>query len=321
MNKVWRLIGIRLALGCATLLVVSLVVFIAVSSLPGDVAEETLGSQATPEAVEVFRKQLGLDLPPYIRYFDWLGKVLAGEFGRSFVSNRPIAGLIGDRLVNTLYLAAFAGAIAVTLGLSLGILLARYRGSWLDRLMNAFVLTCISLPQFLIAYLLIIALAVDRQWFPPLAYVDGTTGLGTRLYVSALPALVLAITTAAHIMRMTRASIVSVMSSPYMEMARLKGVDPRRLILTHALPNALAPIISVVALNLAYLVVGVVIVEVIFVYPGLGQLLIDAVSKRDIPVIQIVALIFAMTYVLLNTAADIATILVNPRILHPRQGG
>lgn len=320
MSKVWRLVAVRLALGCATLLVVSLVVFIAVSSLPGDVAEETLGSQATPDAVAAFRQQLGLDLPPHVRYFDWLGKLVTGDFGRSFVSNRPIAGLIGERLVNTLYLALFAGVIAVSVGLSLGVLLALHRGGWFDRAMNAFVLTCISLPQFLIAYLLIIALAVDRQWFPPLAYVDAGTGLGARLYASALPALVLAITTSAHIMRMTRASIVSVLSSPYMEMARLKGVDPRRLILRHALPNALAPIISVVALNLAYLVVGVVIVEVIFVYPGLGQLLIDSVSKRDIPVVQIVALIFAMTYVLLNTAADIATIVVNPRILHPRQG-
>lgn len=320
MSKIWRLIAVRLALGCATLLVVSLVVFVAVSALPGDAAEETLGSQATPEAVEAFRTQLGLDLPPHVRYFDWLGRLVTGDFGRSFVSNRPIAGLIADRLVNTLYLAAFAGVIAVSVGLTLGIVLALYRDSWLDRALNAFMLTCISLPQFLIAYLVIIALAVSWPLFPPLAYVDATTGLATRLYVSALPAIVLAVTTSAHIMRMTRASIVSVLSSPYVEMARLKGVDPKRVILTHALPNALAPIISVVALNLAYLVVGVVIVEVIFVYPGLGQLLIDSVSKRDIPVVQVVALIFALTYVLLNTAADVATIVVNPRILHPRQG-
>lgn len=318
MSKVLRLVGIRLALGCVTLLAVSLMVFAAVSALPGDAAEETLGAQATPESVEAFRRQLGLDVPPHIRYFDWLGKIATGDFGRSFVSNRPIAGLIEERFVNTLFLAAFAGTIAVSIGLVLGSILALYRDSWFDRAMNALILTSISLPQFLIGYLAIIFLAVVWPVFPPMSYVDGSTSLTARLYASALPALVLSISTSAHVMRMTRASIVSTLSSPYIEMARLKGLSDKRIIVSHALPNALAPIISVVALNLAYLVVGVVLVEVIFVYPGLGQLLIDAVSKRDIPVVQVVALIFALTYVVLNTIADIVTIIVNPRILHSR---
>ncbi|MFQ5437232.1 MAG: ABC transporter permease, partial [Paracoccaceae bacterium] len=183
---------------------------------------------------------------------------------------------------------------------------------------NAATLTTIATPEFFVAYILILFLASLNQVFPSLANIDETMGLGQRIYKSALPALTLTLVIVAHMMRMTRATIINLLASPYIEMARLKGISASRIIVGHALPNAWAPIATVIALNLAYLVVGVVVVEVVFVYPGVGQLMVDAVRSRDIPVVQACALIFAGTYILLNLAADVIGIITNPRILHPR---
>jgi peptide/nickel transport system permease protein len=228
------------------------------------------------------------------------------------------SGELGTRLWNTLFLAAYAAVIAVPLSLALGILAALYRNSWYDRLVNSATLTSISFPEFFVAYIMIAVFAVGWRWFPAIVNVTPDTPLDERLYKAFLPAIVLTMVITAHMMRMTRAAIINLMASPYIEMARLKGLTRRRIILHHALPNALAPIINVIALNLAYLVVGVVVVEVVFVYPGLGQLIIDSVTKRDIPVVQACSLIFALTYILLNLLADILSILSNPRLLHPR---
>jgi peptide/nickel transport system permease protein len=312
------MIATRCALGLLTLFIVSVLVFAAVNLLPGDVAEEILGQNRTPETVAAIRKELHLDRPPLERYEDWIGGVMQGEFGNSLASGRPVRELIGSRLQNSFFLAGVAAAIAVPLSLVLGMLAALYRGRTADRLISTLALTAISLPEFFIAYLLIYLLSVELRLLPAIANIPAAASFGERLYRTLLPALTLTLAVSAHIIRMTRAAIISLMSSPYIEMARLKGLAPSRIIAHHAMPNALAPIINVVALNLAYLIVGVVVVEVVFVYPGLGQLLVDSVSKRDVTVVQTATLVFATTYILLNLLADVLSIATSPRLMHRR---
>lgn len=318
MHPLIRLIGHRLVLGLLTLFVVSLMIFLAVELLPGDLAQAILGQTATPETVAAFRKQLGLDLPPHIRYLSWLGDMVQGDFGESLATKREIADLLAGRLGNTLFLASLAAVIAVPVSLALGILAALYRNSWLDRGVNLAALAVVSLPEFFVAYILIVFLAVNSGIFPSISNIGPDMAFGDRIYRTLLPALTLTLAVTAQMMRMTRAAIINLLASPYIEMARLKGLSPSRIILHHALPNALAPIINVIALNLAYLIVGVVVVEVVFVYPGLGQLMVDSVSKRDLPVVQACAMIFATTYILLNLLADVLSTVSNPRLLHPR---
>ena len=244
--------------------------------------------------------------------------MLQGDFGQSLANKREISDLIGVRLGNTLFLAFIAAIISVPLALGLGILAALYRNTLYDRAVNVFTLSSISFPEFFVAYILILVLAVQLGWFPSISNIGHELGLWERVYRTVLPALTLTLVVVAHMMRMTRAAIINLMASPYIEMATLKGLTRGRIIVKHALPNALAPIINVVVINLAYLVVGVVIVEVVFVYPGLGQLLIDAVRARDLPVVQATGLIFAAAYILLNLTADVLSIMTNPRLLHPR---
>ncbi len=318
MNDIIKMVAQRLALGVLTLFVVSIIIAGAVELLPGDLAQEILGQSATEENLAQFRKELGLDKPLYERYLSWLGGMVQGDFGKSLANKRQISELIGYRLWNTLYLAAIAAIIAVPLSLFLGILAALYRNGLYDRAVNVTTLSSISFPEFFVAYILILILSVHLEWLPSISNISPDLSAGERLERAILPALTLTLVVVAHMMRMTRAAIINLLASPYIEMARLKGLKPGRIITKHALPNALAPIINVVVLNLAYLIVGVVVVEVVFVYPGLGQLLVDSVSKRDIPVVQACCLIFAMTFILLNLLADVLSILSNPRLLHPR---
>lgn len=311
------MIAKRLGLGLLTLFAISVIIFLATELLPGDLARSILGQSATEETVAAFQRELGLDQPAHIRYVQWLAGAVQGDFGTSLANRRPIADLIGTRLANTMFLAIYAAAIAVPLSLILGILAALYRNSWFDRGANALALSAISFPEFFVAYILIFVLA-QSGLFPSMARIDSTTTFADALYRAFLPALTLTLVVTAHMMRMTRAAIINLLASPYIEMAHLKGLPPARIILVHALPNALAPIITVIALNLAYLITGVVVVEAVFVYPGLGQLMVDSVSKRDIPVVQAVALIFAAAYVLLNLLADVLATLSNPRLIHPK---
>jgi len=313
-----RLIATRAVLGVLTLLAVSAVIFICTQILPGDVASAVLGQQATPESLQVFRQELGLDKPAYIRYFSWLFGVLHGDFGVALTNQRTIIEELRPRFLNTLFLASYAAVLAVPLGVGLGILSALREGKLSDRVSNIVTLIAISVPEFFVGYILIILLAIDWPWFPSLATVFEGMGLGERLYVATLPALTLVLVVTAHMLRMTRSSVLSIMSTPYVEMAFLKGLTRTRVIARHALPNAAGPIISVVALDLAYLVVGVVVVENVFVYPGVGQYMVDAVAKRDVPVVQACGLVFAAVFVGLNTIADILSIIVNPRLRHPR---
>ena len=322
MNAILKTVLQRLALGFVTLFVVSALISASVELLPGDFAKAILGQAATPDTVKAFEKQVGLDRSPVTRYFSWMGGVLQGDFGTSYVARegytRTVVSLIVPRLMNTLFLAAMTAIIAVPLALILGMLAALYRNTLFDRLINVTTLTAISSPEFFIAYILVLFLVARAHLFPALSTVDEDTGFAERIYRCTLPALTLLLVIVAHMMRMTRAAIINLLASPYIEMSRLKGISPRRIILHHALPNAWAPIANVIAVNLAYLIVGVVVVEVVFVYPGIGQLMVDAVSKRDLPVVQSCALVFAATYILLNLAADIVAIVTNPRLLHPR---
>ncbi|MEZ5880371.1 MAG: ABC transporter permease [Nitratireductor sp.] len=316
----------RLGLGVVTLFFVSLIIFSSIEMLPGDFGEAVLGQAATEETVAAFRRELGLDKPAWLRYVDWIASVAQGDFGTSFSGrassgvdrSREVVDLVAPRLWNTLFLAAYAAVISVPLALFLGITAALYRNSFYDRFVNAATLTTISTPEFFVAYILILLLASLNPWFPSLANVTADTPFWERIYRTSLPALTLTLVIVAHMMRMTRAAIISLLASPYIEMAKLKGVSASQVILKHALPNAWAPIATVIAFNLAYLVVGVVVVEVVFVYPGIGQLMVDAVTTRDIPVVQACALIFAATYIILNLIADIIGIVTNPRLLHPR---
>ncbi len=313
-----RLIATRFALGILTLLAVSVLIFICTQILPGDVASAVLGQQATPESLKVFRAELGLDRPAYIRYLSWLFGVLHGDFGKSLTNGRVIISELTPRFINTLFLAGYAAVIAVPFAVGLGILSAIREGRLTDRLANILTLIAISVPEFFVAYILIIIFSIQLGWFPSLATVDSDMNIWQRIYVAFLPALTLTMVVMAHMLRMTRNSVLSIMSTPYIEMAFLKGLTRSRVVAFHALPNALGPIVSVVALNLAYLIVGVVVVENVFVYPGVGQYMVDAVAKRDVPVIQACGLVFAGVFVTLNTLADILAILANPRLRRKR---
>ena len=316
----------RLGLGLATLFVVSIIIFSAIEMLPGDFGQAILGQAATQETVAAFRRELGLDQPAYLRYLQWVGGALQGDLGTSFSGrnasgidrSRAVVDLIAPRLWNTLFLAGLTAVIAVPVALALGVSTALFRNSAYDRTVNTATLTTISFPEFFVAYILILLLASLYPVFPSLANVDDSTHLAERAFRTALPALTLTLVIVAHMMRMTRAAIINLLASPYIQMARLSGASQTEVIIKHALPNAWAPIATVIAFNLAYLVVGVVVVEVVFVYPGVGQLMVDAVTSRDIPVVQGCALIFAITYILLNLIADIIGIITNPRLLHPK---
>ena len=308
----------RLLLGVLTLFAVSILIFVCTEILPGDVASAVLGQGATPAVLVIFRKELGLDLPAYLRYWNWLVGALQGDLGVALTNKRVIVDEVMPRLGNTLFLATYAALIAIPLAVGLGVYSAINEGKVADKASNILTLIAISFPEFFIAYLLIIFFAVNVEWFPSLSTVSPGMPFSERLYQSTLPAITLTLLVAAHMLRMTRSSVLSVMSTPYIEMAFLKGAKRGRVIVRHALPNAAAPIITVIALNLAYLVVGVVVIEAVFVYPGLGQLMVDAVSKRDVPVIQACGLVFAFVFVLLNTLADVMVILVNPRLRHKR---
>lgn len=308
----------RLCLSLILLVAVSLMIFVGVEALPGDFASTYLGQAATPQAVANIQAQLGLDQPLFTRYLQWLGGALTGDFGTSWASRMPVADQIAGRMGNSLFLAGVAAIIAIPLAILLGLLAVLTRDTLADRAINVVTLAAISLPEFFVGYLLILVFAVNFgiATFPSTIFAGMT--LGAKLQAIALPVATLVLVVLAHMMRMTRAAIISVLSSAYMETAQLKGLGAWRAIVRHAAPNAIAPIINVVALNLAYLIVGVVVVEVVFVYPGMGQYMVDAVTVRDMPVVQACGLIFAAVYILLNMAADIIAIASNPRLRHPR---
>ncbi|RAZ84747.1 ABC transporter permease [Mesorhizobium hawassense] len=317
-SPVLKLVAQRIALGIFLLFAVSVLIFAGTQILPGDVAQSILGQSATPEAVANLRQELGLNDPAYMRYFQWVGGVLTGDLGKALTTRQEITVTLMPRLWNTLFLAFWAAAVSIPLSIILGLIAVRFRNGPVDKAISGFALASTSLPEFFIGYLLILFLAVKLQWFPSISTVyDGMPFL-EKLKAIVLPVIALVIVVLAHMMRMTRAAILNVMQSAYIETAELKGLSALDIICKHAFPNAIAPIVNVVMLNMAYLVVGVVVIEVIFVYPGMGQYLVDHVVKRDVPVVQAVGLIFAAVYIGLNIVADVAAILANPRLRHPK---
>lgn len=318
-----QLLAGRLVLSGITLLAVAVIIFAGTEVLPGDVAQAILGRSATPESLAALREKLGLDDPAHVRFWLWLTDFAQGELGRSlstgfFGAETTINEEVGQRLWNTILLAGLAALIALPPALILGMIAAVRPNSTYNRVINIVSLSAISMPEFFIAYVLIAVVAVQLGWFPSMAPVSATTEFWDRMYVMALPILTLVAVSFAYILRMTRACIVDVLSHSYIEMAALKGLRTWRIVALHAFPNAIGPIANVIALTLAYLVVGVVVVEVVFVYPGMGQYLVDAVSKRDIPVVQACSLIFAAIYVGLNLVADFVAIIANPRLRYPK---
>ena len=313
-----QLILRRLGIGLVTLWVVSLLLFAGTELLPGDVAQAILGQSATPENLAAIRNQLGLDRPAWQRYLEWLAGMLRGDFGLSLSAQAPVWNLIGERLGNTLMLASLTAVFAVPLSLALGLSAAMVPGTLWDRTVSVGSLLVISVPEFFLATLFVLVFAVTLRWLPAQARVVEYRSFGELLWSLAMPIVTLTAAILAHMSRMTRAAVLNVMSAPYIEMAILKGVPRRRLVLRHALPNAIGPIVNVIALNLAYLVSGIVVVETIFNYPGLARLTVDAVAKRDMPLLQGCVALFCVAYILLILLADIVSVVTNPQLRYPK---
>ena len=313
-SEIPTMIAKRLILSVITLLIVSFAVFFATNMLPGDTAAILLGQAATPEAVEGLRHAMHLDEPAVLRFLRWLGGVVTGDLGTSYANNMPIATLIGSRFVNTMELAGITALVAVPLALTLGITAAVMRGSLYDRIVTVLTIGVISVPEFVVASTAVLIFAVYLKWLPAISFVNEVHSLSDLLRMYAMPVVTLTFVVSAQIIRMTRAAVIETLSTPYVEMALLKGASRSRIVLRHALPNSLGPIVNALALSLSYLIGGVIIIETIFNYPGIAKLMVDAVATRDLPLIQTCALIFCLGYLILITIADIVAILSNPRL-------
>lgn len=308
----------RIAIGVVTVLIVSLLVFAGTEVLPGSVANAILGPGATPEAIANINTRLGLDQAAYIRYIHWFGGFLQGDLGTSLVSNRKVSVLIAEHSRNTILLAGVTALVAIPLSILLGLIATTKPNGVIDRSISAITLTLISIPDFLVAVILVSIFSVKLGWLPALTKIRLDSDFFELARMLALPVTALSFTIIAYMARMTRTAVLNELSSPAIEMAILKGVPKKRLLLVHALTNAIAPIVNVIALNLAYLISGVVVIETLFNINGLGKLVVEAVTTRDIPLVQGCAMLFCAIYVLLNLFADTISIVANPRIRHPK---
>ncbi|MFJ4784032.1 ABC transporter permease [Streptomyces sp. NPDC088794] len=304
----------RLASAVGTLFLSSILVFLAVQALPGDVATQILGKDATPDAVAALRDQLGLDRPAWEQYFDWIKGALHGDFGTSLVSGKGVGGEVAMYLGNSALIALITVLFAVTGSLVLGILAGLYRDRWPDHVISTVSLIGMSVPEFVVATVLVLCFSVALPWFPAVVLYGPEASVGQLLPAVWLPALALAVVMAAYIVRMARTSVIDVMAGEYVTTARLKGLSTWRIVTRHALPSALLPTLHVIALNVAWLVGGVAVVENVFNYPGIGKLMLSSVQNRDLPVIQAVALVSAIVYVCCNLAADLGAMALNPRL-------
>jgi peptide/nickel transport system permease protein len=311
---IFKLVIRRSLMSIVTLLLVSLIVFWMLEVLPGDVASRILGRDATPEALDFLRIQLGLDQPAPIRYLTWLGGLVTGDLGQSLVSSRPVSVILGPRIFNTVLLSAYAFAIYLPLTIIPALLQALNRDRPIDHAFSVVTLVLLSLPDFLLATILLLAFVVMIPLLPAISLVDESSSSWEYFRAMTLPALTLAIVMAVYAVRMLRDNLIEVLDSDYIRMAELKGLSRKRVLLRHALPNALVPTLNITALNLAYLVGGVVVVEKVFSYPGFGSLLVDSLQLRDLPVIEATVMIAAFVYVVANLIADVAAILLNPRL-------
>lgn len=313
-RQAYRLIVSRLGLALLTLLIVSAIVFAMTGLLPGDAAQQALGQAATPEAVAALRHQFGLDQPALQRYLQWLFHIVRGDFGMSLSNSLPVSELIETRLPNSLMLAGLTTVVAVPIALAIGIASAMYRGSLLDRALNLLTLSTVAVPEFLVATIAVLIFAVDLHWLPALSYLSSVSSFGDLVRIYAMPVMTLCCVLIAQMARMTRAAVLDQLNSSYVEMASLKGASQVRIVLRHVLPNAIGPIANAVALSLSYLFGGVVIVESIFNYPGLASLMVDAVTNRDMPLVQGCVMVFCAAYLALVLMADLCQIISNPRL-------
>jgi peptide/nickel transport system permease protein len=309
-----RLIVGRTLLSLLTLLLVSGVIFVILEVLPGDVASRILGRDATPETLALVRAQLHLNDPAVERYLRWLGGMASGDFGTALTSSRPITRILAPRIFNTVLLAGYAFLIYLPLAVVPALIQAIRRDRPLDHTLSVVTLVLLSMPDFLIATLLMIGFVVTLQLLPAISLVDQSSSAIQSFRAMTLPAITLAIVMAVYAVRMLRDNLIEVLGSDYVRMAELKGLPRRAVVLRHALPNALVPTLNVTALNLAYLIGGVVVVEKVFSYPGFGSLLVDSLQLRDVPLIEATVLIAAAVYVGANLLADIGAILLNPRL-------
>jgi peptide/nickel transport system permease protein len=313
---IFKLLGQRVLMALLSLLAVSAIVFAITAVLPGDAAQEQLGQDATPEALAALRTQMGLDVPAPVRYLHWLAGIARGDLGTSTTTQLPVGELVASRLPNSLLLAAVTALFSVPIALGLGIASAVWRGSWFDRIASTAAVAVVSVPEFLVATLAVLVFAVKLQWLPALSYAGDIESVGQMLRAFAMPVLSLCCVIVAQMMRMTRAAVIDQLEAPYIEMVRLKGASPLRMVMAHALPNAVGPIANAVALSLSYLLGGVIIIETIFNYPGIAKLMVDGVSQRDMPLVQTCAMVFCAGYLILVTAADVCGIVANPRLRH-----
>ncbi|WP_328370586.1 ABC transporter permease [Streptomyces sp. NBC_00445] len=304
----------RIAAALGTLFLSSVLVFLAVQALPGDVATQVLGRDATPDAVAALRKQLGLDQPAWERYADWIAGAVHGDFGTSLVAGGSVGGEVSSYLANSALIALVTVLFAVTGSIVLGILAGLYRDRWPDHVISTVSLVGMSVPEFVVATVLVLCFSIALPWFPAVVLYGPDATVGQLLPAVWLPALALAIVLAAYIIRMARTSVIDVMASEYVTTARLKGLSTWRVVTRHALPSALLPTLHVIALNVAWLAGGVAVVENVFNYPGIGKLMLSSVQNRDLPVIQAIALISAVVYVVCNLAADLGAMALNPKL-------
>jgi peptide/nickel transport system permease protein len=308
------MLAARILLSLLTLLLVSVIIFAIIEVLPGDVATRILGRDATPEAIATLREKLNLDQPAITRYFNWLTGMVQGDFGNALTSSRPINEILAPRLYNTLLLSIYAFIIYIPLSLIPALIQASRRDREVDHAISVVNLVFLSIPDFLLGTLLLVLFSVALPWLPAVSRVDGDSSAIQYLRAMTLPAITLAIAMAIAAVRMLRDNLIEVLDSEYVRMAELKGLPPRAVLLRHALPNALIPTLNITAINLGYLIGGVVIVEKVFSYPGFGSLLVDALQYRDIPLIEATVLIAAAVYVAANLLADLGAILLNPRL-------
>jgi peptide/nickel transport system permease protein len=305
----------RLLLGLIVLFMVSIVVFAATQALPGDPARAILGRSATPASLAALRLKLHLDQPVFSQYWTWLTGLLGGNLGTSLAAQEPVTKLLGPRLVNSSVLVAVSAIVSIPLSIAIGSWAALKREKIFDTLSSNLLLVLAALPEFVVAVVLVLLLATNvSQVLPAISRIP--PGSGPWDYPSALvlPVLTLVIAVAPYVARIMRASMIEVLESDYIEMARLKGLPERTVMIRHALPNALGPVFQVIALNLAYLAGGIVVVEAVFAYTGIGLGIVEAVNNHDLPVVQALAMLIAALYVVLNLLADMATIMVTPRL-------
>jgi peptide/nickel transport system permease protein len=304
----------RLILALITLFIISLIVFVGVEALPGDSATGYLGQFATPESLAALREEFGLNDPLHTRYFSWLGGIIKGDLGVSMVKRKPVAELIGNRFRNTVVLSVSAAIVGIPLAIVLGVIAGLTRDKWPDIVASTTSIIAMTLPGFVTATVLIYIFAIKLEWFPAITLVPTNVPVIELLPTIVLPIITLTLIMVAHILRLVRTNMIDVMTSDYIQMARLKGVPARKLIFKHGLPNAMLPTINIVALTFAWLLGGVAVIETVFNYPGIGKLMIGAITDRDFVLVQGIAMILSAIYIALNLIADMLSLVLNPKL-------